>query len=49
MALPEIYIPPFVLQNTPCLVTVEISTKLNKKTENLAVVSFNWELTADLG
>lgn len=48
MALPDIYIPPFLPQKTPFITTIDISTKFNKKTEHFAVVCYNLEITDDL-
>ncbi|CAO1404818.1 unnamed protein product [Diamesa tonsa] len=45
MSLPDIYVPPFIPTNTPYLLAIEVTTRFTKKTENLAVISFIWELT----
>lgn len=48
MSLPDIYIPPFIPINTPYFLSIEVTSKFTRKTENLAVISFNWELTDDI-
>ncbi|CAO1410901.1 unnamed protein product [Diamesa serratosioi] len=48
MPLPDIFIPPFIPTNTPYKATFDVSTRFAKKAENLAVISFDWEITSDL-